>query len=78
MAKHVSTRVRMQAETQMPGATPLQYIAALLLRLEYRDFMTMARDIHSDSDTIGKTSNDVANILAGWAMRELEKAAKVE
>ena len=59
-------------ELAAAGKTPLQIIAAMMVRLSYADFMTMSRDIHSDSDTIGKTPNDVADILASWAFRQID------
>ena len=62
---------RLMRELASSRKTPLQFIATLMTRLSYSDLMAMAADLHSDSETIGKTPANIADILFRWADRQL-------
>src|SRR5262249_43812354 len=50
--------------------TALQLIANMIWRLNYDDLLTFARDLHADSDAIGKSPYDIADLLSRWASRQ--------
>jgi hypothetical protein len=56
--------------------TPLQSIAQQMVRLVYADFMLMAKDIHSDGHTVGKSPAETADLLHAWAVRQLTEATE--
>jgi hypothetical protein len=62
---------RLMRELADSRKTPLQLIATLMSRLSYSDLMTMAADLHSDSEMIGKTPASIADLLCRWAFRQL-------
>jgi hypothetical protein len=56
---------------KLPRDEPLRLLAHMLRMLTYNDFMRLAADLHADSESLGKTPQDVANTLAKWAAREV-------
>jgi hypothetical protein len=54
---------------------PLQLLAHMLRMLTYSDFMRLAADLHADSETVGKSPQDVADTLAKWAAREVGESS---
>jgi len=57
--------------------TQLRFLAGIIWRLNYAELMEMSRDLHSDSDVMGKTATQVADLLSRWAERNrAERVAK--
>jgi len=67
----MDARTPLELTFKDPKETPLQLLAHMLRMLTYVDFMRLAADLHADSDSLGKTPQDVANTLARWAAREV-------
>jgi len=59
-----------------PQSPTLSLIARWIWHLNYADLLTMARDLHSDSDIVGKSPHDVAELLSRWASRQLDESRK--
>ena len=51
------------------GASTTRLIGMLMRQLNYQEMIALARDLHSDSEALGKSPADVAELLARWAER---------
>jgi hypothetical protein len=56
----------------------LTVLAKFLRQMPYSEFMELARDLHSDSEILGKSPFEVAELLGRWIVRRLEPSTREE
>ena len=56
----------------------LTVLAKFLRQMPYSEFMELARDLHSDSEILGKSPYEVAELLGRWIDRRLEPSTREE
>ena len=54
------------------GSELLIVLAKILRILPHAEFMELCRDLHSDSEILGKSPYEVAELLERWVSRQLE------
>jgi hypothetical protein len=74
--RSVTTRPRINGgdvvHSDFKATTPLQSIAQQILRLTYHEHMSMSKNLHADSSSVGKSAHEVAELVHAWATREVE------
>ena len=56
-----------------PAPAELLVVLAKILRImPHAEFMELCRDLHSDSEILGKSPYEVAELLERWVGRQLE------
>jgi hypothetical protein len=60
----------------LPRSTALQSIAQQISRLSYFDMMLLAKSLHHQNDQVlAEHPVEIADLLHGWAVKELEASS---